>query len=82
MPEQLNSNQINLVLVGQPQRDVKDDKPEVLPQQRPRLSESVQHLQLVLSMLVTVIRGIDSPTIKAHEETFRIIENILAKSGG
>jgi hypothetical protein len=83
MPELLNSNQVHLVLVGgQPSQGEVKDKPESLPQQRPKLSETVQHLQLCISMLITVVRGIDSPTIKAHEETFRIIENILSKSGG
>lgn len=81
MSELLNSNQINLVLVGHANQGEVKDNPE--PQsQRPKLSETVQHLQMALTMLVTIVRGIDSPKIKAHEETFKIIDNILAKSGG
>lgn len=73
----------NIVVVGQQQIQEKSGVQNIgVPVRRMPLHETVQHIQLALSMLLPIVRGINDPVVKEHQQTLEMIQSILGKSGG
>jgi hypothetical protein len=73
----------NIVVTGGPQAHVKSDRLSVpAAHKRMQTHETLQHIQLALSMLMPIIRGIDDPMIHKHQDALEKISKILSNSGG